>query len=81
MRAMVPRFEPPASLRIERTNSFRVTDYFDNVKHGMSVELPPLYALFASYESAKSFECAYELRPANLPAPVTGKLHFMIQKN
>jgi hypothetical protein len=69
-----------SSFRIERTNSFNLTDHFKSIKHGIPVQLPRLYAVFSSFETASSFNCKYELRPANLPEATTGMLHFIVEK-
>lgn len=73
--------EIPTSFNIERTGSYTVTDNFMRIKHGSSVELPEMYLTFDSFESANSFNCEYTIRPENLPEPLKGKLHFVIEKN
>jgi len=66
---------------IRRTNSYNVGDHFQTIKHGDKVVLPEMVLIFDSYEAAKSFKCEYNIRPANLPEPKTGELHFIITKN
>ncbi len=70
----------PNSFKIERTGSYTVTDHFERIKHGGSVKMREIFLTFDSYESAGSFHCEYTIRPANLPDPVRGELHFVIDK-
>ena len=79
-RPAVSDFKMPTSFRIERTQSYDVLDHFSRIKHGDYVETPMLFLMFGSYEGASSFECEYTIRPANMPSPSTGKLHFVIKK-
>ncbi len=76
----IPDFRMPTSFNIERTGSYRVTDHFTRIKHGASVQLPEMFLTFNSYELAKSFHCDYTVRPANLPDPVGGEIHFVIER-
>lgn len=71
---------PLSSLRIQKTQSYIVTDHFARIKHGIPATLSKLYIEFPSLTEARSFRCTYELRPANLAAPVTGDLHFVIER-
>lgn len=70
----------PSSFRIERTNSYDVSEHFDKVKQGFCYDLPEMFLVFDSYESASSFSCQYTIYPANLPDPISGELHFSIEK-
>ena len=76
----IAHFKMPVSFKIERTGSFTVTDHFARIKHGGSVKMPEIFLTFASYEAAGSFHCEYTIRPANLPNPIRGKLHIIIDK-
>jgi PIN domain len=67
-----------SSFKLKRTNSYDVKDHFHSIKHGDSAELPELYLLFDTFETAKSFYCEFELRVANLPDKLTGQLHFIV---
>jgi hypothetical protein len=71
---------PPSSFRLERTNSYEVTDHFQRIKHGYDVKLPRFLLIFDSFESGSSFSCCYQITPANLTEPITGELHFVIEK-
>ena len=79
-RPAVSDFKMPTSFRIERTQSYDVMDHFSRIKHGDYVVTPKIFLLFGSYEGASSFECDYTIRPANLPSPLKGTLHFVIKK-
>ncbi|HUT86716.1 MAG TPA: PIN domain-containing protein [Candidatus Heimdallarchaeota archaeon] len=79
-RANLPDFKMPSSFSIERSHSYDVRDHFSRIKHGDNATLPEMFLTFDSYQSATSFSCDYTIRPANLPTPITGKLHFVIEK-
>jgi hypothetical protein len=68
-----------SSFSLKRTRSYDLTDHFRSIKHGDSAELPELFLLFDTPETAKSFHCEYQLRVANLPDKVTGVLHFIVE--
>jgi hypothetical protein len=75
----MPSLKPISSFKIEETNSYDVTDHFRRIKHGVPVTLPKLYAQFASFVEAHSFNCEYELRPANAPSAFIGRLDFVVR--
>jgi len=52
-----------------------------NTKHNLIANLGPLYVVFDSYEVAGSFSIAYEIVAANIPKPVPGTLHIIVQKS
>lgn len=79
-RPSLPDFKMPSSFNIERTKSYNVRDYFPKIKHGDKAVLPEMFLTFDSYDAAGSFSCDYTIRPANLPAPITGQLHFVIER-
>ncbi len=80
LRPSLPEFKMTSSFRIERTGSYDVKDHFSRIKHGASAVLPKMFLIFDSYELATSFSCSYIVRPANLPEPISGELHFVIGK-
>jgi hypothetical protein len=75
----VADFKMPSSFNIKRTGSYTVTDHFARIKHGGAVKLHKLFLTFDPHEAARSFHCDYTIRPANLPDPVRGRLHFVIE--
>ncbi len=86
IRPFVPEWNVPAEMQIPfsitrmETGGYEVRDHFERIKHGASAALPEMFLTFDSYESARSFSCHYIIRPANLPEPVSGDLHFKIEK-
>lgn len=76
----VPVFRPPSSFQMRRTNSYDISDHFTRIKHGFTEELPELFLTFDSYSEASSFNCDYEINVANMPEPIKGKLHFVVEK-
>jgi hypothetical protein len=75
-----PFIDRTSSFCIKKHNSYDVTDHFPRIKHGIPATLPKMYIEFPSLSEATSFKCTYELRPANLTDPVTGELHFVIER-
>lgn len=70
----------PSSFSLKRTKSYELTDHAHRIKHGDCMLLPELSLTFDSFETAASFSCEYTIRPANLPEPLMGNLHFIIEK-
>lgn len=68
----------PRAFSIKQTKSYDVRDHFGRIKQGSTVHLPEMAAIFHTREAAESFACDYRLQPVNLPAPVVGKLHFVV---
>ena len=86
LQVAVPDLYPPrmtipnaslSSFSIRETNSYEVSDHFLRIKHGDKAGLPEMFVTFETYDSVASFNCEYIVRPANLPDPVEGKLHFI----
>jgi rRNA-processing protein FCF1 len=50
------------------------------LKHHYSIGLPKFHILLNSFSEAKSFEINYTILPKNLPQPINGKLHIIIEK-
>lgn len=72
---------PPSSFRIEKKNSCLVSDKIARIKHGEKVAFREITIEFDSFASAKSFGIDYQLRPANLPDPVSGRLDVIVTKD
>lgn len=71
----------PLNFQLRKISSYEITDYFTRIKHGFTEQLPELVLTFDSYDGALSTNCNYEISVANLPEPVKGKLHFVIEKD
>jgi hypothetical protein len=67
--------------QIRQTNSYDVNLHIEQLKHNLIEALGPLYVVFNAYEAASSFSIAYEIVAANIPKPVQGKLHIIVQKS
>lgn len=65
----------------ESPDGNRVVDKFNQLKHGIPRSLPRLHVVFSSHSDARSFNCGYEIRPANLTEPVLGELHFHLKNS
>jgi len=69
-----------SSLSIKKTNSYDVDTHVERLKHNKSETLHKMYVIFDKYESVIDFSVDYELRCANIPDIVRGKLDFVIKK-
>jgi len=76
----LPNISLPSSFSLKKTKSYELKDHFNRIKHFGFDVLPELFLIFDSYESAKSFRCWYKLGIENLPQPIIGELHFIIEK-
>jgi hypothetical protein len=71
----------PSTFEIRKVQEFNlVSDHFDRIKHGTTVNFPTIYIEFPSFEEACSFHVQYEIRPANTAAPFIGEMHFVLDK-
>jgi hypothetical protein len=66
--------------RIRKTNSYEVTFETDKLQHGFIWTLTPLYAVFDSWESAKSFSIDFAIHAGNTIDERTGQLAVVIVK-
>ncbi|HVB59195.1 MAG TPA: PIN domain-containing protein [Candidatus Acidoferrales bacterium] len=64
--------------KIHETNSFDVAYHVRELKHTRQVEFDPLFVLFDSWDTAKSFSLGYEILAGNVPQPLTDRLHVVI---
>lgn len=60
---------------IRKTNSYDVNFHVRTLKHHQSETLETLYINFDDIHSAKGFTIDYKIIAANIPNPVTGRLH------
>ena len=76
--AMGPR-KNVSGLTVKKTDSYEVTVDIQRVKHGTQEPLPIVYVQFESFERARSFHADYTIHAANLPDPVKGELHVIVE--
>jgi hypothetical protein len=74
-------FTNVSSPSIRRVNSYEVDVHVQKVKHNLQEELDPLYLVFDSFESAKSFGIECKILADNVPEAVSGLLHVVIEKH
>jgi hypothetical protein len=79
-RPFIPQIRQPSTFTLRRNKSYELTDHSQRIKHGDFFLFPELFLTFDSFETAASFSCEYTIRPANVPEPLKGKLHFVIEK-
>ncbi len=75
---------PPQNVsapNIRNTGSYNVDFHIQRLKHKLQEPTDPLYVIFESFESARSFNIDYRLLAANIPNEVTGQLHIIIEKD
>lgn len=65
---------------IRKTGSYEVTFEITRIKHKLQETVDPLYVLFDSFDTAKSFQIDYRLLAANIPEEINGQLHVIINK-
>jgi hypothetical protein len=70
-----------SGLSIKRTNSYDVHTHVQRAKHNLDVNLDPLFVVFDSFDTAKSFSVEYQIIAANIPNEVVGKLHVIVLKD
>lgn len=69
-----------SSPKIRKTNSYDVSIHVQRIKHGMKLDMDAMFVVFDSFESAMSFGIDYKIHAGNLPNPVIGKLHMVVDK-
>jgi hypothetical protein len=65
--------------KIRKSNSYDVELCVRELKHHFQISLGTLYAVFDSWDTAKSFQVTYKLLAANLPQEVEGSLNVIIE--
>lgn len=65
--------------KIRRTDSFEVDFHVGKLKHNLQVDLDPLVIAFDSWDTSRSFTFGYRLLAGNVPDPVEGKLHVVVE--
>lgn len=64
-----------SSLDIRRSNSYDVKLHVRRLKQNTPESLDPMIIMFDSFDQVSSFRIDYRIIAANVPKPVTGKLH------
>lgn len=68
------------SIEQSNTEGYEVRFHANRCKHGVPVQLPPLFVEFSDYDQAKGFLIKYTLHAANLPEPVQGQVNVKVTK-
>lgn len=78
-----PVLPPPnvSTPNIRQTSSYDVDFHVQRIKHKLQESAEPMYIVFESFESTRSFQIDYRILAANVPSETTGKLHVIIDKN
>ena len=64
---------------IRRTNSFEVKFRIGKVSHNRIAQLDPLFVVFDSQTSARSFHIDWTIYTDSLPRPVQGRCHVIVE--
>jgi hypothetical protein len=80
---ILPSFNSAAnvsSASIQRTNSYDVSFHVRKLKHGFRETFDPLNVMFDTFDAASSFQINYAIHVGNMPKPVDGKLHVVVER-
>jgi hypothetical protein len=76
-----PRVQPNlSSPDIRRSNSYDVELHVRKLKQNISESFDPMIITFDSFEHASSFQINYRIIAANVPKPITGVLHVIVER-
>jgi hypothetical protein len=70
-----------SSPTIRRSHSYEVELHVDKLKHGFREAFDPLHLVFDAFDSAASFHADYFLHAGNIPKPVEGSLHVVVERS
>ncbi|MFC1712714.1 PIN domain-containing protein [Candidatus Poribacteria bacterium] len=65
---------------IRKNNGYEVKFSLPKVKHNTVVRLEPVYILFSSIESAKSFRIDYSIIADNIPKKIDGRVNVILSR-
>lgn len=69
-----------SSPNIRKSNSYDVEYKITKLKHNSAESFDPLIITFDSNETINSFRIGYKINAANVPKPVSGSLHVILDK-
>lgn len=76
-----PRVQPNVSSPdIRRSNSYDVKLHVSKLKQNMSEHFDRMLITFDSFEHASSFRIDYRIVAENIPKPITGALHVILER-
>lgn len=73
--------EPIDPIIKKTTEGYEVKYKIKKLKHGLSIELNPVYILFKTIDGIKSFNMKYSILSDNIPDSIRGFLHVKLTKN
>lgn len=73
--------EPIGPIIKKTTEGYEVIYTINKLKHGIHISLNPIYVLFKTIDSAKSFKVEYIILSDNIPDSIRGSLNVKITKN
>jgi len=65
---------------IVNNNGYEVTFSYSKIKQHIPIKFSPVYAIFPSVESAKSFHIDYSIIADNVPEKIEGQLHIVLKE-
>lgn len=77
---VTPQFREdiPQGPRIKKIKSYEVAFSTPKLKHGFLIKFDPVYVIFPSIETGKSFNVNYSILAGNLPEKIEGEVHIII---
>ncbi|MHC5862476.1 hypothetical protein, partial [Nostoc sp.] len=69
-----------SSLEIRRSNSYNVELHVRKLKQNTSESFDRMIVTFDSFEHASSFRIDYQIIAANVPKPLIGSLHVIVDR-
>lgn len=75
-----PTFPNVSGLNIKKSNSFDIDTHVKRLMHQKIEYLDIFYIVFKDYKSAFSFDFSYNIVAENIPTPINGNLHIIIDK-
>ncbi len=70
-----------SKLTIRKPDGYEVCFKVERLKHKMMYDCEPIYLVFPSMQSVKSFNVDYTIYASNIPQPINEKIHFVMRKD
>ena len=80
LKRLEPKSEDEVSAK-QSINGYEVKYNLPKLKHDMQIQLEPVYVVFCSIESTKSFHINYCIYVDNIPNTVNGQLNMVVEKS
>jgi hypothetical protein len=75
----IPQINPDKPT-VRKTNSYEVTYHCNSLKHGLTHKFEAIVLQYEHFEDMKSFAIDYRLNISNVPTPIEGQLHIILDQ-